>query len=319
MGRYILRRILISIPVLFLVTIFVFILVELAPGDMADFFLDDDSLQYMSEEDIAALRERLGLNDPAPVRYVKWLGQLARGDFGFSYVQKVPVGELLAVRMKNTMILMGAGLLLGIVVGIPLGIFTALRQYSVADFTLTGLSFVGISMPAFISGIIGMYIFAVRLGWFPAGGMRTPGVYTLPDLLHHLFLPAFILALMHMARFMRYTRFSMLEVINQDYMVTARAKGLRQALIINRHALRNAMIPVITVIGLSIPALVVGAVFLETIYTWPGIGTMYYTAVIARDYPVIMGANLIIAVMVLAANLITDITYAVVDPRIRYE
>jgi len=320
MGRYILRRLLISIPVLFVVTILVFALVEIAPGDMASFFISDETVQYMTEVDLEALRERLGLNDPAPVRYFKWLGKIIQGDFGFSYVESLPVRELLLARMKNTLILMGAGLTIGVIVGIPAGIFVALRQYSFLDFSLSGLSFIGLSMPAFISGIIGMYIFAVKLHWFPAGGMYTPATEkTLGDLLHHLFLPAFILAIMNIARNMRYTRFSMLEVLNQDYVVTATAKGMKRWVVINRHALRNALIPVITIIGLSIPNLVVGAVFLETIFTWPGMGKLYYTAVVARDYPVIMGANLIIAFFVLAANLITDITYALVDPRVRYE
>ena len=319
MGQYILRRILISIPVLFAVTVMIFILVEIAPGDMADFFITDEAEQFLSEEDIYAVREKLGLNDPAPVRYVKWVGRLAQGDFGFSFVESRPVSELLVTRMKNSMILMGAGLLIGILVGLPLGIYTALRQYSIADFTLTGLSFLGISMPAFIAGIIGMYIFAVKLGWFPAGGMHTPGNHSLRDLLYHLILPASILAIGHIARNMRYTRFSMLEVLNQDYVVTAKAKGLKQSVVINRHALRNALIPIITVIGISIPSLVVGAVFLETIYTWPGMGSLYYKAVIARDFPVIMGANLLIAIMVIAANLVTDIAYGIADPRVRFD
>jgi peptide/nickel transport system permease protein len=319
MGQYILRRVLISLPVLLLVTIIIFTLVELAPGDMADFFITDETEQYMSEADMIALRERLGLNDPAPVRYVKWLGRLAQGDLGYSFVKSRPVSELLVTRMQNTLILMGAGLFLGIVVGIPLGVFTALRQYSIADFSLTGLSFLGISMPAFIAGIIGMYIFAVKLHWFPAGGMRTPGENSLQDLLYHLILPASILAISYIARNMRYTRFSMLEVLNQDYVVTAKAKGLKPRVVINRHALRNALIPIITIIGLSIPSLVVGAVFLETIYTWPGMGSLYYSAIIARDFPVIIGANLIIAIMVIGANLVTDIAYGIADPRVRYD
>jgi peptide/nickel transport system permease protein len=320
MGRYILRRLLISIPILVIITIIVFTLVEIAPGDMTSYFITEESEQYLSEADIEAMRERLGLNDPPPVRYFKWLGKILQGDFGYSHIESMAVGELLWRRMKNTLILMGAGLAIGVIVGIPLGIFIALRQYSFLDFSISGLSFIGLSMPAFISGIIGMYIFAVRLKWFPAGGMYIPATEkTLSDLLHHLVLPASILAIMNVARNMRYTRFSMLEVLNQDYVVTATAKGLKRWVVINRHALRNALIPVITIIGLSIPGLVVGAVFLETIFNWPGMGKLYYDAIVARDYPVIMGANLMIAIFVLAGNLITDITYALVDPRVRYE
>ncbi|MGD9092520.1 MAG: ABC transporter permease [Anaerolineales bacterium] len=319
MGQYILRRIMINIPVLFVITVLVFTMVELAPGDMVDFFVTEETMSYLTEEDLNDLREKLGLNDPPPIRYLKWMGKLFQGDFGFSYIESYPVGPLLFSRIKNSMILMGTGLAIAILFGIPLGIYTALRQYSAIDFTLTGLSFVALSMPAFISGIVGMYIFAVKLGWFPAGGMRTPGVHTLPDLLHHLILPASLLALMHAGRFMRYQRFSMLEVLNQDYVVTATAKGMRHRIVINRHALRNALIPVVTIIGLTFSQFVTGAVFLETIYSWPGMGRLYYNAVIARDYPIIMGANLLIAIFVLAANLITDITYALVDPRVRFE
>jgi peptide/nickel transport system permease protein len=319
MARYILRRILINIPVLLVITILVFAMVELAPGDMVDFFVTDETEAYLTEEDLDELREKLGLNDPPPVRYLKWMGQIVQGDFGFSYVESYAVGPLLLSRIKNSMILMGTGLTIAIIFGIPLGIYTALKQYSAIDFTLTGLSFVALSIPAFISGIVGMYIFAVKLGWFPAGGMRTPGVNTLPDLLHHLILPASLLALMHAGRFMRYQRFSMLEVLNQDYVVTATAKGLRRSLVINRHALRNALIPVVTIVGLTFSQFITGAVFLETIFTWPGMGRLYYNAVISRDYPIIMGANLLIAIFVLAANLLTDVTYAFVDPRVRFE
>ncbi len=319
MGRYLLRRLMASIPVLIIVTMLVFMLVELAPGDAIDFFIDDSSLQYLSEDDLVAIRERLGLNDSAPVRYVKWLGRVAQGDLGYSFVGSRPVNSLLADRLRNSALLMGAGLLLGIVVGIPLGILTAVRQYSITDFMLTGLSFIGISTPAFIAGIFGLYIFAVQLQWVPAGGMRTPGVQSVADFLRHLILPALILSLSHMATIMRYTRFSMLDVLKQDYLVTARAKGLREASVINIHALRNALIPVITVIGLTIPTLVVGAIFIELIFSWPGMGQLYYTAVVSRDYPIIMGANLVIAIVVLLANLLVDVMYAAVDPRIRYE
>lgn len=319
MGRYILRRILINIPILFVITIIVFLLVEIAPGDMVDFFITEETEAFLTPQALEEMRDRFGLNDPLPVRYFKWLGRTLQGDFGFSYIQAYPVGELLLQRLQNSAILTGTGMLIAIAVGVPLGIITALRQYSTLDFTLTGLSFVGMSMPAFISGIIGLYIFAVQLHWVPAGGMTTPGRTSTLDLLHHLILPATILALIHGARFMRYTRFNMLEVLNQDYVVTATAKGLRRMIVINRHALRNALIPVVTVIGLSVSNIVAGAVFLETIFSWPGIGRLYYNAVISQDYPVIMAANLVIAVAVLATNLITDIAYAVVDPRVRYE
>jgi peptide/nickel transport system permease protein len=266
------------------------------------------------------MRVKLGLDGPAPIRYIKWLGRILSGDFGFSFVETEPVIDILARRTRNSLILMGAALFLGILIGVPLGVYISLRQYSVEDFTLTGLSFLGLSTPAFVAGIIGLYLFAIRIPIFPVGGMYTAGgSRSLGDLVYHLILPAFILAAQHIARNMRYTRFSMLEVIKQDYVVTATAKGLRRTLVIFRHALRNALLPVITIIGVTVTHLIVGAVFLETIFNWPGMGRLYYNAVLARDFPIVMGANLVIAVFVLLANLVTDIIYSVVDPRVRYE
>jgi len=273
MGGYILRRLLINIPVLFLVTFLVFSLIEIAPGDVVDYFISPDMMQYTTEEDIQRLRERTGLDQPFLVRYGKWLGRLAQGDLGYSFVESQRVDELIVAHMKNTLPLMGAAWLMGVVFGISLGVFVGLRQYSVWDFSLTGLSFLGLSVPAFISGILGLYIFSVRLGWFPAGGMRTAGGdSSLGDALYHLVLPAATLAVMDIARNMRYMRFAMLEVLNQDYITTARAKGLRPRLVHYRHAIRNALLPVITIVGLSLPQLVAGAVFIETIYSWRGMG-----------------------------------------------
>ncbi|NQT59265.1 MAG: ABC transporter permease [Bacteroidetes bacterium] len=318
MGSYILRRILISIPVIFMITIIVFSLVEIAPGDMLDFFLTDDAIANMTEKDIFEMREKLGLNDPPPIRYIKWLGKVVQGDLGFSLVEKEPVAEILVRRMNNSLILMGTGLIISIIVGIPLGVFLARHQYSFWDFSLTGLSFVALSMPAFVAGIVGMYFFAIKIPIFPAGGMYSPiGSRGLGDLLYHLILPAFILSMMYIARNMRYTRFSMLDVLNQDYVTTARAKGMKERVVVYRHALRNALIPVVTVIGLSIPMVIVGAVFLETIFNWPGMGRLYYKAVLARDFPIVMGANLFIAVIVLVSNLVVDIVYSIIDPRVR--
>ncbi len=320
MGGYVIRRVLISIPVLFLVTFLVFSLIEIAPGDVVDYFLTPDMMQYTTEADIQRLRERTGLDKPFLIRYVNWLGKLSKGDLGYSFVESQPVDELIKAHLMNTLPLMGAAWLIGVVFGITLGVFVGLRQYSFWDFSLTSLSFLGISMPAFITGILGLYIFAVRLGWFPAGGMHAAAQkHTLGDSLNHLVLPAITLAAMDVARNMRYMRFSMLEVLNQDYVTTARAKGLRRRTVNYRHALRNALLPVVTVVGLSIPQLVAGAVFIETIYSWRGMGTLYLRAVSGRDYPVIMGVNLVFAVMVLAANLLTDVAYSIVDPRVRFE
>ena len=298
MGRYLLRRLLINIPVLISVTIIIFTLTELAPGDVTDFFINPEL--EMTPADMEQLRIRLGLDAPAPVRYLRWLNQVLHGNLGYRFKNGDDVAWIIGRRLQATLILIGAALLFGTLLGIALGVFTALRQYSLWDFTLTGLSFVGISMPAFISGIFGLYFFSVRLKLFPSGGMWTIGQgRSVGDLLYHLVLPAGTLSL--------------------AYITTARAKGLPEHIVILRHALRNAILPVVTIIGLSIPNLVVGAVFIETIYSWPGMGSLYLDAVLSRDYPLIMGINLVSAVVILTANLLTDIFYSVVDPRIRYD
>ena len=224
--QYFLRRVLVNIPVLFLVTIVIYLLINLAPGDPVDFFVNEEI--GITKEDLDFVRERYGLDDPLPVRYVKWLGQVVRGDLGFRFKNGDDVREVLIVRMQRTFTLMGTSLAMGIFVGVTLGIFIGLRQYSMWDFTFTGLSFVGISMPAFIAAIFGLYIFSVKLGWFPSGGMRTIGKpESLLDMLYHLVLPAGTLAIFNVATFMRYTRFSMLEVRGEDYVRTAKAKGLK--------------------------------------------------------------------------------------------
>jgi len=316
--EYFIRRLLINIPVLFVITVIVFLLINLAPGDPLDFYVNEEV--GITREDLAYLEERFGLDDPLPVRYVKWLGQVLKGDFGFRFKNGDDVAEVLGQRLQRTLILIGTSMVIAVIIGVPLGIFIGLRQYSFWDFSLTGLSFIGISMPAFVAGIFGLYIFSVKLGWFPSGGMYTIGKSeTIVNLFYHLVLPAGTLAIFQMAVFMRYMRFSILEVKQADYIRTARAKGLKKRLITWRHTVRNAILPVVTVIGLRVPMLVAGALFLETIYSWPGMGSLLVDAVLVRDYPMIMGIILVTAVVVLTANLLTDLTYALVDPRIRYD
>jgi peptide/nickel transport system permease protein len=316
--QYTIRRILINIPILFAVTVIIFVLVNLAPGDPVDFYVNEEA--GISREDLTHLEEKFGLNDPMYVRYFKWVGATLQGDLGFRFKNGDDVAEVLFIRLQRTLLLMSAALLLGTVVGVTLGIFTGLHQYSFWDFALTTLSFVGISMPAFIAGIFGLYFFSVKLGWFPSGGMRTIGQPETPgDLLYHMVLPASTLAIFYAARFMRYQRFSILEVKQADYIRTAQAKGLKPRVITWRHTVRNAILPVVTVIGLSVPNLVAGALFIETIYSWPGMGSLFVDAVASRDYPMVMGIMLVSAIVVLLANLLTDLTYALVDPRIRYD
>ncbi len=317
MFTYALRRVLTSIPVLLAVTVLVFTLVELAPGDVADYFINPEA--NTSPAALAEMRRAYGLDQPAPVRYAVWLGQVARGDLGFSFVSGEPVVRMILRRFQNTATLMAVALVAAVVLGVTLGVFTAVRQYSWWDHTLSALSFLAISMPAFVTGILALYLFAVLVPIFPSGGVRSVGIDAgFWDRVHHLILPAAVLALAQTATFMRYTRFSVLEVLRADYVRTARGKGLPEVVVTMRHGLPNALIPVITVIGLSLPVLVVGAVFTETIFSWPGMGTLYLNAVGSRDVPLVMGLNLFIAVVVLTANLLTDLAYGMVDPRIRY-
>lgn len=318
MQKYILRRILISIPVFISITIIIFALIEIAPGDITDYFIRPELNMTAEAED--EIRARFGLDQPVTVRYVNWLVNVLRGDLGYRYVNGQPVAATIIQRLSATVLLAGTALIIGTVVGVSLGVFTALRQYSLWDFLLTGVSFLGISIPSFVAGIIVLYIFSINLGWFPSGGMRpVDREPTLLTTLHHLALPVLVLSLAPIANFMRYTRFSMLEVIRADYMRTARGKGVRESRVTWRHGFPNALLPVITLLGLSLPTLVVGAVFTETIFSWPGMGTLYLEAVNGRDVPLLMGMNLVIALVVLVANLLTDLAYAVADPRIRYD
>ena len=321
MGRYLLRRIFQALPVLIGITIITFTFMELAPGDAVSGLLMgmEGSAGTIDTE---ALRARYGLDQPAPVRYFRWLGELVQGNFGNRVLSGKPVIDEIALRLPATVQLMVVAVLLSVVIGMPLGIFTALRQYSLADYTLTGFVFMGISIPSFFAAIAGVYIFAVKLGWFPTSGYSTPGqdftvVERFLDLAHHLALPALVLAVESSASIMRYTRASMLDVIRQDYITTARSKGLSPMVITIRHALRNALLPVITIIGLRLPSLFGGAIVIEGIFNWPGMGRLLVTAVSQRDIPVVQGVLLVFAASFVLVNLAVDVAYGFVDPRIR--
>ena len=317
MGRYIIRRILIAIPMLLLVTVIIFFLANLMPGDAAmAMFASGDSV---SLEAIEQMRENMGLNDPVPVRYLRWLMQLLRGDLGTSMITHEPVTKMIALRIGPTLLLMGTSLVISIILGVLLGIFSAVRQYSVMDYVLTVLSFIGRSVPIFFVGMLLVYFLALQHPYFPTGGMHKLGNNSMKDLLWHLFLPALSLSILRIAEFLRYTRASMLEVLHSDFMWTARSKGIKESKVIKDHALRNALIPIITLIGINIPVLFAGAIMIEQVFQWPGLGILFNNAIIQRDYSLLMGLCFFSAVIVLVTNLITDIAYALVDPRIRYE
>jgi peptide/nickel transport system permease protein len=317
MLAYVIRRTAIGLLMLLALTVLIFGLLRLAPGDPIDAYINPSV--PMSAADLTVLRDRLGLDQPLPVQYFAWLGSALTGDFGYS-IQRggQPVLPLVLGRIGPTVLLMVTALAIGIVVGIAAGIWSAVRRNRPSDVSLSVLAFIGVSSPAFLTGLLGLYVFAVMLRWAPAGGMLTPGVpFSIGDLLAHLILPASLLSIAHGALIMRYMRSSLLEVLSQDYVRTARAKGVREFWVIVKHAVRNALLPVITLIGSSIGIAIGGAIFIESIFDWPGMGLLMINAVTRRDYPVIMCATLLTGACVILVNLLTDIAYAAVDPRIK--
>ncbi len=319
MGTYILKRLLVSLPVLVGITIIIFILINVAPGDPVTGMIDP-TLGDFSPELITRERAKLGLDKPLPVQYVLWLGRVVRGDLGYSLISRKPVAELIGHRIWPTIRLTLAALLLSVITGIGLGVFTAVRQYSWADYLLTFLSFGAVSVPGFFLGLAFIYVFALKLHWLPTSGMETLGQpASVWDSLRYMIMPVTVLGIGSAAPLMRYARSSMLEVLHQEYINTARAKGLKDWVVILRHAFPNALIPLITVVGLRLPALFAGSVIVEQIFHWEGMGTLNITAVMNQDYTLLMGLNMISGILVLSANLLADIAYALVDPRIRFE
>jgi peptide/nickel transport system permease protein len=317
MLRYAFHRLAIGAGMLLALTVLIFVLLQLTPGDPIDAYVDPNVA--LSQAEMDALRARLGLDRPLPVQYLAWLGQAVQGNLGYSLQRfNESVSGLIATRIGPTLLLMGAGLAIAIVLGIATGIVGAARRNSLPDIGLSVLAMLGISSPAFLTALLGLYLFAVRLRWAPSGGMLTPAAeFSAGDLLHHLILPAVVLSIGHAALIMRYMRASLLEVLNQDYVRTARAKGVREFWVIVKHALRNALLPVVTLIGSTIGLAVGGAIFIESVFNWPGMGLLLVNAVETRDYPVIMGATLVIGAAVIVVNILTDLAYAVIDPRIK--
>ena len=319
MLPYVLRRLAGAVAMMVAISIVMFGLLRLTPGDPVAAYMDPAA--PMSAADVQALRHRLGLDQSLPVQYLAWAGQALHGDFGYSTQhERAPVARLIAERTGPTLLLMGAGLFFGTVIGIGCGVVAAVRRDGPVDLALAGLGALGISSPPFLTALLGLFFFSVRLQWAPSGGISTPGLpVTGGTVLAHLVLPAAILAVAQVALTMRYMRGSLLEVLAQDYVRTARAKGAPEARVVLRHALRNALLPVVTLVGATVGAAVGGAVFIESVFNWPGMGLLLIGAVEARDYPLIMATGLVIGGFVLLVNLGTDILYAVIDPRIRLQ
>jgi len=314
--RYLVRRALVTLPILLGITVLSYFIMSLTPGDPVTMLVNPS----MSEADIEIKRRALGLDQPVYVRYAKWLGELLRGNLGYSFSSGAPVARRIGERLGPTLLLTGTALGLSYLIAVPTGVLVAVRRYTWIDYLATFLAFLGISLPTFFLGLAGIYVFALRLRWLPTGGTMTlGGDGGILDLLWHLVLPASVLAVAGAGALMRYVRSSMLDVLGQDYVRTARAKGLAEVLVLRRHALRNALIPVVTLAGLQLPALLAGAVITEQIFEWPGMGRLTIEAINQRDYPVLMGITLITALLVAAGNLLADLTYAWIDPRIHYD
>lgn len=313
MTLYVLRRLTESLALILIITIFTFILINSAPGGPS-ILLDPN----MSPEDAQRLREVYGLNRPIHEQYVRWLAQILQGNLGFSLGVGRPVSELIGSALPATLLLSGAALLFSILVAIPLGIIAAVKRNTWIDQTITLISFFGLSLPVFWYGLMLIVFFSVMLPWLPAGGMRTPGDDSFVDLALHLLLPTLTLGTSNMAQLVRYTRSAMLGVLTQDYVRTARSKGVAEGAVIFRHAFRTALIPVVTLLGLLIPRLVGGAAVTESVFSWPGMGRLAVSAAFNQDYPTIMGITLIISVVVIITNLVVDLLYARLDPRVSY-
>jgi peptide/nickel transport system permease protein len=319
MGHYLLRRLLISIPVLIGITLVTYVIVNMAPGDPVTALMDPEQMAQLGPGYVEQKREELGLNKPVPVRYVLWMKEIAQGNLGYSYADHQPILNKISGRIWPTLKLMITVQMLALLIALPIGIISALKQYSWIDYLSTIFGFATISIPSFFLALAAIFVFAVKLGWLPAGGMATVGQPpTFVDSLKHLILPAAVLGLSQAAPLIRYTRSSMLETVRQDYVRVARSKGLSEQKVIVNHALRNALIPLVTIVALGLPQLLGGTVIIEQIFSWPGMGSLAITAVRARDYPVIMAINLIGAVTIVVSSLVADLLYAWIDPRIKY-
>ncbi len=322
MGRYVVRRLIGIPPLLIGITLIVFAIVHLTPGSP----IDDLRLNpEIKEADIQAIKQTLGIDRPLHEQYLGWMSQLARGDFGISLKTYRPVRSLIAQRVGNTLLLTGAALLFSLVVAIPVGVYSAIKRNTFFDYLATIGSTLGDSIPSFWLGLMFILLFAVQfqawgLPWLPSSGTQTlPNGGDLLDRAKHLILPVLAISSVQVALWTRYIRAQMLEVLNLDYVRTARAKGMPELVVRMRHAFRNAVLPLITLVGLSIPNLFSGAVVIESVFGWPGVGSLLIESARNRDYTVVMGLTVFLSTVVVFANLLTDILYGVADPRVQYE
>lgn len=319
MGTYILRRVLQLIPMLLIISFLIFLGVELMPGDAVDYMISPDMLSSITPEQLEAMRDALGLNDPFILRYFRWLGNVLKGDFGYSMQSGVPVATLMINYLPATIELSIAALIISSILGSLLGVASALKQGKILDNTLSVAGMVGIAMPQFLFGLLCIVLFTFKLNWLPVGGRMDTLGESFFQRLDHLIMPATVLGFSLTAGVMRYSRASMLNSLNKDYVKTARAKGLPEWRVNLLHGLRVAMSPVIVLIGLRLPMLIGGSIVIEQVFQWPGVGTFFISAVRSQNTPVVMMIGFLTGAMVLVSSVLIDIVNALMDPRIRFD
>ncbi|AWN47568.1 diguanylate cyclase [Methylobacterium terrae] len=314
MHRFLLGRLVQSAVLLVIVSVIGYVILGLIPGGpLSQFGLDPG----LTAADIERLKEQMGLNQPLWLRYLDWAWRLLHGDWGVSLRDGTPVLTVIARHLVATLLLMGSSTVIAIAAGTWIGIRSATHRYSAFDYAATIGAMVALSIPTFWFGLVGIYVFSLKLGWLPAGNMYTIGDASVLDYLHHLILPSLVLSLVHIAVWSRYMRTAMLGVINQDFVKTARAKGVAERRILMKHVVGNALLPMITLAGVQLPSILTGALVTETVFTWPGMGRLFYDSLGYSDYPVVMGILMFSAIVVILGNLIADMVVAIVDPRIR--
>lgn len=323
MTTYAIRRLLQTIPILFIISVILFLLVRTAPGGPLTSARRNPNV---TKEQIEALEEKLGLNDPLPVQYGRWMSGALSGNLGESIKFRRPVNEMIAERIPNTLLLVGVSFLVTLLLAIPIGVLSARKPYSFFDYSMTTITFIGQSIPVYWLGLGLIVVFYVTLKnpftgthLFPVGGMNSQGKSDLLDTLWHLVLPVAALSLGWIAWYSRFLRSSMMDVLHEDYVRTAKAKGAKENVVYYKHALRNAILPLVTLIALDLPSLFAGALFVETIFAWPGMGRLFWDAAKGRDYPVLLGVVMITAVLIIIANILADLAYGWLNPQVKYE
>lgn len=318
MGRYIIRRVITAVPTLVLISMVIFSILALAPGDpLSDLALNPSVPPEVRQR----IRKNMGLDDPIPVQYGRWAKSLFTGEFGYSYRTRAPVIDLIKQRLPTTLYISGLAFLFSILIAIPIGVLSAVKQYSVFDNVATTLAFIGFSLPTFCTGLLFILLFTIKLDWLPSiyrSTVEGDGLGGLWERIRQAIMPITVLGLFQAATLIRFVRASMLENVHQDYVRTARSKGLAERSVITRHALRNALIPVVTIIALSLPGVITGAVVTEQIFRVPGMGDLLISSIRNNDTPVVMTITFLFAILVVIFNLVADVIYGILDPRIKY-